>query len=152
MDMIIDNKRSIERRSVDHYQNGLIAFIIDKIKKNMKVKEDSIRHYILTRIDLDGYGIEQIESYKGLLSTLMRIFRRYGVDREKLGYKQKEIFSCFCGGLPSCFRVDFETYKQRELLKEWRIPISGYKDDEISDLFCNTIYETLIRWEDVSWK
>lgn len=118
----------------------------------MKAKETLIRYYILTHIDFNGYGIERIDSYKELLSTLMQMFRRYGIGREKLGYNWKEIFSYFCGGLPSCFNIDFETYKQRELLKEWRIPISGYRDDEIADLFYSTIYETLIRWEDVSWE
>lgn len=117
----------------------------------MKTKTELIKYYILTHIDFDGQNIERIDSYKGLLSTLMKGFRRYGIEREKLGYKWNEIFCCFCGGLPSYFRVDFETYKQRELLKKWRVPVSGYREDEVAGLFYNTIYETLIRWEDVSW-
>lgn len=118
----------------------------------MKKTEILIRYYILTHIDFDWYEIERINSHKELLSTLMRVFRRYGVGREKLWYKWNEIFGIFCGGLPSCFRIDFETHKQKELLKEWRVPIKGYMDDEIADLFYNTIYNVLIRWEDVSWE
>lgn len=120
--------------------------------KGMKTRIDLIQYYILTHIDFEGQKIERIDSYKGLLSTLMKEFREYMKERQKLGWKPFEIFSTFCGGLPSYFRVDFETYKQRELLKKWRVPVSGYREDEIADLFYNTIYETLIRWEEVSWE
>lgn len=119
----------------------------------MKTKEESIRYYILTHIDFDGYNeIERIDSYKELLQTLMHIFWEYGEERIKLGYSMRETFISFCGGLPSCFSIDFETHKQRELLKRWRVRISGYTDDDISDLFYGTIFETLIRWEGKAWK
>lgn len=118
----------------------------------MKIKTELIKVYILTHIDFDDQKIERIDSYKGLLSTFMKEFREYMEERRKLGWKPFEIFSTFCGALPSYFRVDFETYKQRELLKKWQVPVSGYREDEIADLFYNIIYETLIRWEEVSWE
>lgn len=118
----------------------------------METKAESIRYYILTHIDFEGQKIERIDSCKGLLSTLMKEFREYMKERRKLGWKPFEIFSAFCGGLPSYFRIDFETHKQGELLKKWQVPVSGYREDEIADLFYNTIYETLIKWEEVSWE
>lgn len=120
--------------------------------KSMKTKTILIKYYILTHIDFEKCVISQIGSYRTLLGVLMCRFREYAKERKELGWSEREAFSTFCGALPSYFSVDFETYKQRELLKKWRVPVSGYREDEIADLFYNTIYKTLIRWEDVSWE
>lgn len=114
--------------------------------------EDKIKLYVLTHIDMSEQSmqLQEVGTYKGLLRELMRKLRSYARERRSLGFSEKECFNSLAGGLPSFFTVDFETYRQKELLKEWGI--SRRNDDYVSDLFYNTLYEVIKKWEDEEWE
>lgn len=114
--------------------------------------EDKIKLYVLTHIDMSEQSmqLQEVGTYKGLLRELMRKLRSYARERRSLGFSEKECFDSFVGGLPSYFTIDFETYRQKELLKEWGV--SCRNDDYVSGLFYNTLYEVIKKWEDEEWE
>lgn len=116
------------------------------------IAEDKIKLYVLTHINMSEQSmqLQEVGTYKGLLRELMRKFRSYAREKRSLGFSEKECFDSFAGGLLSFFTVDFETYRQKELLKEWGI--SYRNDDFISDLFYDTLYEVIKKWEDEEWE
>ncbi len=94
--------------------------------------------------------LQETGTYKGLLRELMVKFRSYAKERRSLGFSEKECFESFAGGIPSYFTVNFETYRQKELLKEWGIACRN--DDCVSDCFYKTLYEVIKKWEDNEWE
>lgn len=114
--------------------------------------EDKIKLYVLTHINMSEQSmqLQEVGTYKGLLRELMRKFRSYARERRSLGFSEKECFDSFAGGLPSFFTVDFETYRQKELLEEWMIYCS--RDENISKLFYGKLYEVIKKWEDKEWE
>ena len=113
----------------------------------MRTKQaEMVRYYILTHIDMSEQSmyLNNIGTHKGLLTELMNKFDRYARERISLGYTRYECFATFAGGLPSYFRIDYETYKQEELLKKWGLRKSMN--------FYYVIYNELINWEAEGWE
>lgn len=105
-----------------------------------------IRYYILTHIDMSEQSMypQDIGTYEGLLNELMNRFESYAKERRSLGYTALECFATFAGGLPSYFRIDFETYKQKELLRKWGL--------EETLNFYYVIYCELRDWRVERWR
>lgn len=113
----------------------------------MRTKQaEMVRYYILTHIDMSEQSmyLNNIGTHKGLLTELMDRFDRYARERISLGYTRYECFATFAGGLPSYFRIDYVTSKQKELLKKWGL--RGNED------FYRVIYSELKEWEEEGWE
>lgn len=113
----------------------------------MRTKQtEMIRYYILTHIDMSEQStyLNNIGTYKDLLTELMDKFNSYARERISLGYTRYECFATFAGGLPSYFRIDYVTSKQKELLKKWGL---GKNAD-----FYRVIYFELRNWEEEEWE
>lgn len=107
---------------------------------------EMIRYYILTHIDMSEQSmyLQNVGTYKGLLEELTDRFERYARERASLGYTKPECFATFVGGLPSYFRIDFEEYKQKELLKKWGLSKTAN--------FWYEIYYVLQDWRNEGWE
>ena len=70
-------------------------------------------------------------------------FNEVGSRLQTQGYSFKESFEHWLSGLASACAVDFETYKQESLLKDWEISIENDKD--VSDVFYTALSTAFFR-------
>ena len=97
---------------------------------------DKVRKYIKDNLDLSEYGKK--DTIENLVS-IIREEKKEEVER----YGLEEAVKSWIQGVPTGLSVAFETYKQLELLKEWRIPVRDKEEPyhEFYDVITREIIE-----------
>lgn len=67
--------------------------------------------------------------YKALMDVF-RTEKKEDID----WFGERRAFMNWCGGIPSCFHIDFATYRQVELLKSFGERVSAYPDKQLYGL------------------
>lgn len=103
----------------------------------MKVNSE-IQLYILSRINLEDYDI-YVSNIRGLVKEMYGVFMSNKYSEIELN-GEKYAFISWLAGLTYVLRVDFETNKQIELMKKWKIK---YNEDVPHETFYGIIYENV---------
>lgn len=97
---------------------------------------DKVRGYIKENLDLSEYGKK--DTIEDLVS-IIREEKKEEIER----YGLEEAVKSWIQGVPSGLSVAFETWKQLELLREWRIPVRDIEEPyhEFYDVITREIIE-----------
>lgn len=103
----------------------------------MKVNSE-IQLYILSLINLNDYDI-YVSNIRELIKEMYGIFMSNKYSEIEL-YGEKHAFISWLGGITYALAVDFEAYKQEELMKKWKIK---YNKDVPHETFYEVIYNNV---------
>lgn len=86
------------------------------MKSTRKEVKEKIQEHIINRLDTEAGDSLKEQLQNVITCFLSEKYCRY--ERRQQPNALEAIYDYFMG-LPSCFAVEYETYKQREAIKEW---------------------------------
>lgn len=106
-----------------------------KMKKILKLTEKQnslIMNYLQKCYNCKDFDCENTKE-----NIFKIFFNEVGRRLKSKNYSFKESFVYWLSGLASACTVDFETYKQESLLKDWQVSIK--KGEDVSDVFYSAL-------------
>lgn len=101
------------------------------MKKILKLTKK--QNYLIVNYLQKCYNCKDFDCENTKENIFKIFFNEVGCRLKAQGYSLKTSFVYWLSGLASACAVDFETYKQESLLKDWKIFIK--KGEDVSDVF-----------------
>ena len=102
-----------------------------KMKKILKLTKK--QNSLIVNYLQDCYNCKDFDCENTKENIFKIFFKEVGCRLKAQKYSFKESFVYWLSGLASACAVDFESYKQESLLKDWQISIK--KGEDVSDVF-----------------